>query len=42
MFSVIIPYLATSFVFIGFLFYVLKHSPSGWEDERGFHVATKN
>jgi hypothetical protein len=42
MLSVIIPYLLASFVFIGILFYVIKHSPSGWEDERGFHVAAKN
>ena len=38
MLNVIIPYLSVSFV----LFYVIKHSPSGWEDERGFHVKAKN
>jgi hypothetical protein len=42
MLNVIIPYLSVSFVFIGILFYVIKHSPSGWEDERGFHVIAKN
>jgi hypothetical protein len=42
MLSVIIPYFSASFIFIGVLFYVIKHSPAGWEDERGFHVITKN
>lgn len=42
MLSVIIPYLSASVVFISVLFFVIKKSPSGWEDERGFHVATKN
>jgi hypothetical protein len=41
MFSVIIPYLSVSFIFIGVLFFLLKRSPAGWEDEQGFHVAAK-
>jgi hypothetical protein len=41
MLTVIIPYLSVSLIFIGVLFFLLKRSPSGWEDERGFHVATK-
>jgi hypothetical protein len=42
MFSVIVPYLSASFLFIGILFYLLKRSPAGWEDEHGFHIATKS
>ena len=42
MLSVILPYLSVSFVFVGILFYIIKSSPLGWEDERGFHIASKN
>lgn len=31
-------FLLFSFVFIGILFYLIEHSPSGWEDESGFHA----
>jgi hypothetical protein len=41
MFNIMISYLSVSFVFIGILFYVLKGSPSGWEDEHSFPAATK-
>ena len=41
MLSVIIPYLSVSIIFITVLFFLLKRSPSGWEDERGFHVMSK-
>ena len=34
----IISYLLFSFVFIGILFYLIEHSPSGWENESGFHT----
>ena len=34
----VIGYLLFSFVFIGVLFYLIQHSPSGWEDESGFHI----
>ena len=37
MFYVII-YLLFSLVFIAILFYLIEHSPSGWEDESGFHT----
>jgi ABC-type multidrug transport system permease subunit len=37
----IIIYIATSFALIGILFYVIKYFPTGWQDERGFHVETK-
>ena len=42
MLNVILPYLSVSFLFIGILFYLLKRSPLGWEDDSGFHVAAKN
>ena len=34
----IICYLLFSFGFIGVLFYLIEHSPLGWEDESGFHT----
>ena len=34
----IISYLLFSFVFICILFYLIEHSPSGWEDESGFYT----
>jgi hypothetical protein len=34
----IIAYLLFSFVVIGIVFYLIEHSPSGWEDENGFHI----
>ena len=34
----LIGYLLFSFVLIGILFYLIEHSPSGWEDENGFHT----
>ena len=34
----IISYLLFSFVFICILFYLIEHSPSGWENESGFHT----
>jgi len=40
MLSVIVPYFAASLIFIAVLFFLLKRSPSGWEDEQGFHVAS--
>lgn len=41
MLNVIIPYLSVSLIFIAVLYFLLKRSPSGWEDERGFHVTSK-
>jgi hypothetical protein len=34
----VISYLLVSLVFMGILFYLIKHSPSGWEDKSGFHT----
>jgi hypothetical protein len=42
MLFVVLNYLTVSLVFIGILFFLLKRSPSGWEDEGGFHIASKN
>jgi hypothetical protein len=42
MLYVIINYLIISFLFTGILFYLIQHSPTGWEDEQGFHFKTKN
>jgi hypothetical protein len=36
----LISYIFFSFVFIGILFYLIEHSPSGWEDESGFHTSS--
>jgi hypothetical protein len=33
----VIGYLLVSVVFVGILFYLIDHSPSGFEDENGFH-----
>ena len=35
----IIGYLLVSFVFVGIIFFLIEHSPSGWEDEKGFHLS---
>jgi len=34
----ILSYLLFSSVIIGVIFYLINNSPSGWEDENGFHV----
>ena len=34
----VIGYFLFSFIFIGISFYLIQHSPSGWEDESGFHA----
>ena len=34
----VIGYLLFAFVVIGITFYLIEHSPSGWEDENGFHI----
>jgi hypothetical protein len=34
-------YFLFSFVLIGILFYLIQHSPSGWEDESGFRFVEK-
>jgi hypothetical protein len=37
----VIGYFLFSFVIIGIVFYLIEHSPSGWEDESGFHVSSE-
>ena len=34
----VIAYVLISFVLISILFYIIEHSPSGMEDESGFHA----
>ena len=34
----IIGFFLFAFVVISVLFYLIEHSPSGWEDENGFHL----
>jgi hypothetical protein len=37
----VIGFLLFAFVVIGISFYLIEHSPSGWEDENGFHISTE-
>ena len=37
----VIGYFLFSFVIIGIVFYIIEHSPSGWEDENGFHASAE-
>jgi len=37
----VIGYFLFSFVVIGIVFYLIEHSPSGWEDESGFHISSE-
>ena len=37
----VIGYFLFSFVIIGIVFYIIEHSPSGWEDENGFHASSE-
>ena len=34
----VIGFLLFAFAVIGITFYLIEHSPSGWEDENGFHI----
>jgi len=34
----IIGYLLFSILLIGIAFHIIEHSPTGWEDENGFHA----
>ena len=34
----VIGFLLFAFVVIGITFYLIEHSPTGWEDENGFHI----
>jgi hypothetical protein len=34
----VIGFLLFAFVVMGISFYLIEHSPSGWEDENGFHI----
>lgn len=34
----VIGFLSFAFVVISIVFYLIEHSPSGWEDENGFHI----
>jgi hypothetical protein len=34
----VIGFLLFALVVIGITFYLIEHSPSGWEDENGFHI----
>lgn len=38
MMSIVIFYIAVSFISAGILLYFMKSAPSGWEDEEGFHI----
>ena len=38
----VIGFLLFAFVVIGISFYLIEHSPSGWEDESGFHISTES
>jgi hypothetical protein len=37
----IIGFLLFAFVVIAVVSYLIDHSPSGWEDENGFHTSTE-
>ena len=37
----VIGFLSFAFAVIGVTFYLIEHSPSGWEDENGFHFEPK-
>jgi hypothetical protein len=41
MLAIILFYLAVSVISGGILFYFMKSAPTGYEDEFGFHVGTK-
>jgi len=37
----VMGYFLVSFVITGIIFFLIQHSPSGWEDENGFHASSK-
>jgi hypothetical protein len=41
MMTIILIYLAASVVSIGFITFLMKSSPTGWEDENSFHMEMK-
>jgi hypothetical protein len=41
MLTIILFYLAVSVISGGVLVYFMKSAPTGWEDEYGFHMGTK-
>ena len=41
MLAIILFYIAVSVISGGILFYFMKSAPTGWEDEDGFHMGTK-
>jgi hypothetical protein len=41
MFAIILFYLAVSIISGSIMVYFIKSAPTGWEDEYGFHLGTK-